>query len=248
MASPIGHGLAGILIYRRRDSRRPAATTPELRHRWAAMAGYVLLANLPDFDFFVGWLTTGHPNAYHHGASHSLFFAAAAAALVALTWKEPGGFWSGWKVYFIVIGSHALIDLFTGAELGLHTSGGVPLLAPLTSLSFTSPVTLFIGPDHAEFRDLFAAHNWIGSAFDLIPFGLVAGALFLFGSPGIPEFLDRRQPVPASLVARRREANSSTRGIGEEDRQRASGQAGIEILGSPSWGGRCAGGAAGGGS
>lgn len=207
------------------------------------MAGYALLANLPDFDFLVGWLISGHPNVYHHGTSHGLLFIAAAAALVALTWKEQGGFWSGWKVYSIVIGSHALIDLFTGTELGLHASGGVPLLAPLTRLTFTSPVTLFIGPDHAEFQNLFAPHNWLCSAFDLIPFGLVALALFLFSSPGIPEFLNRRQLVLVSATARRRKANSAVRGIGEENRERASGQMGIEIVGSPSWEGRCAGGA-----
>lgn len=246
MASPIGHTLAGILIYCWRDSRRPSATTPGLSQRCMAMAGYALLANLPDFDFVVGWLTTGHPNAYHHGASHGLFFMAAAAALVALTWREPGGFWNSWKVYSIVIGSHALIDLFTGTELGLHASRGVPLLAPLMRLTFTSPVTLFIGPDHAELRDLFAPHNWLCSAFDLIPFGLVALALFLFSSPGIPEFLNRRQLVLVSRTAGSRKANSSVRCLREENRAWASGQMDIEIISSPSWEGQCAGGAVGG--
>ncbi len=246
MASPIGHGLAGILIYCWRDSRRPSATTPGFRQRGMAMAGYMVLANLPDFDFVVGWMITRHPNAYHHGTSHGLLFMAAAAALVALTWKEPSGFWSSWKVYSIVIGSHALIDLFTGTELGLHTSGGVPLLAPLTRLTFTSPVTLFIGPDHAEFRDLFAPHNWLCSAFDLIPFGLVALALFLFSSPGIPESLNRRELVPVSRTVRRRKANSSVCRIGEEDRERALGEMAIEIGGSPSWEGQSVEGAVGG--
>lgn len=246
MASPIGHTLAGILIYCWRDSRRPSATTPGFSRRCMAMAGYALLANLPDLDFVVGWMITGHPNTYHHGTSHGLLFMAAAAALVALTWRKPGGFWSSWKVYSIVIGSHALIDLFTGTELGLHASRGVPLLAPLMSVPFTSPVTLFIGPDHGELQDLFGPHNWLCSVSDLVPFGLVALALFFFSYPGILESLNRRQLVLVSRTARGRKANSSVRRIREENRERASGQMAVEIVGSPSWEGQCAGGAVGG--
>jgi len=63
MPSPIGHSLAGYAIY--------SGTVKCKANNWKIVLLYVLVANLPDFDFIPGFLMDT-PNEFHRGLSHSI--------------------------------------------------------------------------------------------------------------------------------------------------------------------------------
>jgi len=67
MSSPIGHSLAGLMIYR-------VVHGPTSGMAWGQLALCVFAANAADLDFVPGFLS-GDPNRYHHGISHSIGFA-----------------------------------------------------------------------------------------------------------------------------------------------------------------------------
>ena len=84
MPLPVGHSLAGYLIYL-------GAERDTSLYRWKLILLYVFAANLPDLDILPGFLM-GLPNRYHHGISHSLGFAILAGMVVILykLWRGEG--------------------------------------------------------------------------------------------------------------------------------------------------------------
>ncbi len=135
---------------------------------------FVFLANLPDADFILGWLTTGDPNTYHHGWTHSFAVAAGAAVVTAVAIRIFPGFAANVLWYFAAIGSHLLIDFFTGPALGMQQRAfGMPLLWPFSSAAFQAPITLIVGPKHHAVDHLLSLHNWVWGAYEMMIFGLL---------------------------------------------------------------------------
>lgn len=178
MASPIGHSLAGASIYALGPGRHhlepPLTNGKHLRK----LALFVVLANLPDCDFIFGWISSGEPNIFHRQWTHSFFFVAISALIVARIWKIYPSLWATWGIYFSVIGSHLVIDFFTGPELGMITRYGQPLLWPATKLAFSSPLALVVGPEHKGLQELFSIHNILAACYEFLIFGLPALLIF----------------------------------------------------------------------
>jgi len=138
MAS-IGHVAVGMAVARAYD--------PARKPRWHSMALWSALALLPDIDVigFLRGLPYGAPWG-HRGATHSLTFAFAGAAVVAL-----GARWRGrpfvrtFGFASIVLASHGLLDAMTDGGLG------AALFWPFTLTRYFAPwrpITVApIGPD-----------------------------------------------------------------------------------------------------
>jgi len=121
-----------------RTTSEPApsqTSTLSLLRRYWAVAGFALLAMLPDADVLLVALGTNDGGAAgHRGASHSLFFAAAVGVLVGLIARRLGA--RGLRtavIAAIAVASHGLLDAV--GEGGR----GIPLLWPFCEQRFMSP-------------------------------------------------------------------------------------------------------------
>jgi membrane-bound metal-dependent hydrolase YbcI (DUF457 family) len=173
MPSPVGHGLAGLVLgalFAPAGSRRGAR----------AMAGLALGASLaPDLDFIPG-LLLDDPGRYHHGASHGI----GAAALAAVT---------GWALArlaprvglappraALVAGLAVLVHVLLDA-LAVDTSVpyGVMLWWPLDTRYVISPWTPFLDIQREQthtaafFQTLANWHNVRAMLIEAIVFGPV---------------------------------------------------------------------------
>lgn len=176
MASPVGHSLAGLAVY--------LAATPRDRLGWALwrnwrrIAVFMVLANLPDLDFAIGFFVWGDAERIHGGVTHGLPVAAAIAAVLALGF--PGGMSRGrsFLVYLAAIASHGLIDLFTSFHgVGLVPTYGVSILAPLSDAKVVLPVSLFFGVSHGSLAKLLSLHNVSVVLYEILVFGTLLGVL-----------------------------------------------------------------------
>lgn len=139
MAGPLGHSLAGVLIY------QTAGERARIDGRTAAIL-CVVAAVAPDLDFLPG-LWVGMPALYHQGISHSFLFALVVSLALAVGFGRAGRAWPRlWSVLFLAYTSHLVIDLF-GPDA--RPPYGVPLLWPLSDHAFLAPVKLFLGFHHA---------------------------------------------------------------------------------------------------
>jgi inner membrane protein len=139
MATPVGHSLAGYLVFSWSDERRGPR-----RLRWLLL--YVCLANAADLDFLPG-LLLGRPSLYHQGVSHSLGFALAVGLAVAGVCRHWGkSFAAILALSCTAYVSHLAIDV-----LGSDTRPpyGIPILWPLSGAYYISPVPVFWGVHHA---------------------------------------------------------------------------------------------------
>lgn len=134
MALPIIHSTAGFLVHRL-DRRRSG---------WAGSAralAFVIIGNLPDVDFLVGF-ALGRPGAFHRGISHTVL-AALVFGLVAGTFVWRRG-WDGWWPAVLLCvaayGSHLLVDAFTIDQRG---PAGAQFFWPISHAYYISPVTIF---------------------------------------------------------------------------------------------------------
>jgi inner membrane protein len=134
MPLPVGHSLAGYLIY------LGAERDVSLR-RWKTILLYILAANLPDLDILPGFLV-GLPNLYHHGISHSLGLAILAGLVVLFYrgWREKSGLFRAFGITSGLYLSHVLLD-----SLIVDTTApfGVQLLWPLSNRYIISPLLIF---------------------------------------------------------------------------------------------------------
>jgi inner membrane protein len=157
MATPIGHSLAGYVIYRFRvrhgQNRRPALLLLAL-----------LMANAPDLDFLPGILV-GAPAAYHQGLSHS--FALALIASVVVTAVLGTAFRTPARPVFVLgllcYSSHLVIDLF-GPDR--RPPFGIPLFWPVSHLTFLSPVQVFLGAHHVNTTSA-STSEWVTAVLTL---------------------------------------------------------------------------------
>ncbi|MFC1683806.1 metal-dependent hydrolase [Candidatus Zixiibacteriota bacterium] len=134
MPLPVGHSLAGYLIY------LGAERDVSLR-RWKIILLYVIAANLPDLDILPGFLV-GLPNLYHHGISHSLGLAILMGLVVLLyrAWQRKRDLLRVFGIAFGLYLSHVLLDcLITDTTAPF----GVQLLWPLSNRYVISPLLIF---------------------------------------------------------------------------------------------------------
>ncbi len=172
MASPIAHSFAGFwtfLVFAKQLQIRLAA---QWRQYLPQLGVLVLLANLPDFDFPISVALLGN-DSLHHKFTHSLTIAILISLTLSCAWRIVPGFWRSAILYFAAYGSHLLIDLFTGTEIGWTNSGfGIPLFWPLTK-NYSSPLILIFGVRHKDFRALFSIDNAWSSVYELLTFGVI---------------------------------------------------------------------------
>ncbi len=114
MASVFSHAVAGLAI-------GAAFWQPETPARvWVLGA---VLAAAPDLDAIGFRFGIAYGDVLgHRGLTHSLPFAAALAALVAVIAWSPGSPIGGlrlWLYFFLAIGSHGVLDAFTNGGLGV---------------------------------------------------------------------------------------------------------------------------------
>jgi inner membrane protein len=142
MATPVGHGLAGLSLF------LLAIQSFRGRRRATLLLLVVVFALLPDFDFIPGILI-GQPAAYHHGISHSLgagIVAALLGAWIARRWW-PAQTGLVFLLLFAAYSSHLLFDFF-GTDS--RPPYGIPLFWPLSSAPYLSPIPLFTGVRHVR--------------------------------------------------------------------------------------------------
>jgi inner membrane protein len=135
------------------------------------------LALAPDLDFLPG-LLVGRPALYHHGVSHSLGFALAAALAAALLLRFEG--WSRREVFllaFLSYLSHLLLDL-VGPDG--RPPYGIPVFWPLSPTFLHSPVTLLLGVRHAPTTDA-SVLEWAAGIFQWVNLLAIAVELVLVG-------------------------------------------------------------------
>lgn len=167
MASPVGHSLIGCAVYLWWSGRRTRShLAPPLRPAWMP-ALFIVLANLPDVDFFISWILTGNPNIQHFGWTHTLVFALIVSVSAGWILKLEPGPWASSLVVLAAVGSHTIIDFFTGPAWGWARTYGIPWLAPLTMEKLFSPLTLFVGPRHKNLDQLLSLHNVLWAVYEL---------------------------------------------------------------------------------
>lgn len=143
MATPLGHGLAGIVVLILADRDRP-------RQSAYPFLLVVCFAVAPDLDVLPG-LLRGTPALFHQGISHSFGFAIAAGLIGAGLFHIKG--WSAFNGFLLAscaYASHLFLDLL-GPDKRLPY--GIPLLWPLSSRPFLSPIALLPGMHHVRTTD-----------------------------------------------------------------------------------------------
>jgi inner membrane protein len=155
MPSPVGHSLAGFIIYQIAPGIQGMA-------RWQVIALYLFAANAPDLDFVPG-LVLGDPNRFHHGFSHGIGCAVLFAIFVSLLlqMREKKGLCRNFLVFIALYLSHLTLDYLstdTGAPYG------VPFFWPVSNAYYIAPFVLFSDIHRSNsttnfFSSLFSSHN-----------------------------------------------------------------------------------------
>ncbi len=141
MATPIGHGLLGVVVYLLGTQRTGS-------DRWVPLLTLTLFAAVaPDLDFLPG-LLVGKPALYHQGISHSLIFAVFAAALCAIFPRRTKVSRAAlFGLVFFAYVSHLFLDFF-GPDT--RPPYGIPIFWPVNDVYFQSPVIVLPGVWHAR--------------------------------------------------------------------------------------------------
>lgn len=171
MSSSVGHALCGICCL---SLARGTVREVNFLRGWHWIAGFALLANLPDLDLLVGYFGAGNLHRFHSGASHSLLAAVVAAALVSLILTAPLRR-RAFPWLLLVVASHPLIDLFVGRQPGWTQSYGVMLFWPFSADRVRMSWSLFYGIDHMEWDAFASLHN----------LGVVFSEVVVFGTPAL---------------------------------------------------------------
>lgn len=158
MATPIGHGLAGLTVGVAGGKR-------------TVLTGYAILGAVaglaPDLDFVPG-LIVGETGRFHQGPTHSIAAALCAGALVWLLVPSA----HRWRASIVATGSylsHLALDLLTYDPTPPR---GIGLLWPFVEESIHSPVTLLPRVLHSVVSP-FNLHNVYVAALEVAAVGLV---------------------------------------------------------------------------
>ena len=170
MCTPIGHVLAGAVVYRGGSGKR-------IHPPWFFF--FILLcANIPDVDFLFGFVT-GNPNLYHHAWTHSLTFCAGAGVLAALGSRLFSGN-QPLRMGLLTSGavlSHLVLDYFTVDQ---NPPFGIKLFWPFTGNYYISSVPVFqdvyrVSTNSGFFESLICRHNGVTLLIEIA----IIGSLFV---------------------------------------------------------------------
>ena len=174
MATPIGHGLAGYLVYRgscgdRREDKR------------TLLYLCLFMSIAPDLDFLPG-IFLGQPALYHQGISHSLGFAFLASFGLALLYSRRRTLLADWGRFFMAYSSHLIMDFFAPDGRPPY---GLALFWPISGNHYLAPFPLFWGVHHVGETSA-STTEWVISLFNLhnlgamgVEIGLLLMVIFL---------------------------------------------------------------------
>jgi len=166
MPSPVGHSIIAFTFYRL--SARP----PEPLG-WRKLALYLFAANAPDLDFIPG-LLIGQPDRFHHGAGHSVGFAALFALVFGLLSHvmKIDSVQSSSPILFGLYLSHLGLDCFS---IDTAAPYGMTLFWPVSHAYYKAAIGVL--PDIRRcnssnyfFASLFSAHNLRSVCLELLIF------------------------------------------------------------------------------
>jgi membrane-bound metal-dependent hydrolase YbcI (DUF457 family) len=128
MASPVGHGLLGLLVSGK-------FSVQELREEWRYILVCLFCALAPDLDILPGMMV-GQSNLFHHGISHSVGFALIFALALNLAYFRRRASFRGFAIFFALYCSHLFLDY-----IAIDTSYpyGSPFLWPLSDAYYLAP-------------------------------------------------------------------------------------------------------------
>lgn len=164
MPSPIGHSLAGCAIY--------AGTNDNYTISWKTLFLYILVANLPDFDFIPGFLL-GAPNSFHRGVSHSLGFAFLFGIVLGLLVARnttTRRFFKNMIIFSGLYFSHIFLDLFS---MDTSIPIGEKLFWPVSNEYFSAPFHFFldikrkVSSNYEFITTLFSFHNFLAILIEI---------------------------------------------------------------------------------
>jgi len=175
MPSPIGHSLAGCAIY--------VGTVKDNNNNWKLLFLYILIANLPDFDFIPGFIL-GTPNRFHHGISHSIGFACiigTALSLIVSTKASKRFYLTNVLIVAGLYFSHIFLDFFSMDTLPPF---GEKLLWPINGEYYISSFKLFFDirrdiSSNSEFiLTLFNFHNVFAMTLEICVLLPIVGLIY----------------------------------------------------------------------
>jgi membrane-bound metal-dependent hydrolase YbcI (DUF457 family) len=139
MALPIAHAAAGYLVHR--AARRHSGPSRSSTGAWGRAAVFMIIGNLPDFDFLIGF-ALGRPGLVHRGFSHTLLAAAlfGVAAGAFTSWRGRERFTPAALAFGAAYASHILLDWMTGDT---RPPLGGQFLWPFSDAYSMAPVTIF---------------------------------------------------------------------------------------------------------
>jgi len=196
MASPIAHSFAGFWTFLVLVRQCRIRIVEQWRQYLPQFVVLVLLACLPDVDFLMelGFRATE----LHRGFTHSLPVAILISLAFSCAWRIAPGFWRSAILYFTAYGSHLLIDLCTGTQIGWTKSGsGVPLLWPWPK-NFSSPLILIPGVRHQSFSALFSIDNVWSCTYELLTFGAITVVALILWTHILKSKTNRPAPQAAA--------------------------------------------------
>ncbi|RTZ91451.1 MAG: hypothetical protein DSY91_05025 [Deltaproteobacteria bacterium] len=156
MPTPIAHSIVSLTLSNGKQERGSLL-------KWAAF--WVVLGNFADLDFIPGILM-GEPGRFHHGVTHTIFFA---VILAAGAYRLYPVLFKGRKVHFWVFlsvtASHLFLDCLT---LDTVAPFGLPLLWPFSHTYFRFPFSLFLNVNRAmDLNVLFTWHNLLAISLEI---------------------------------------------------------------------------------
>lgn len=167
MPSTIGHALSGVACLL--AGLRHGGNRARFGLNWRQVAGFALIANIPDVDFLLGYLIAGNFHLFHGGFTHSLSFVVVCSLLISIVWKRRH-WWRTWPLIALAMALHLVMDMLCGPMLGNSLSYGVPLLWPIIDERIRMPFSVFLGIEHATQEALFGLHNVLAMAIEVALF------------------------------------------------------------------------------
>ncbi len=153
MPTPIGHSLAGYLIFTVQNDQKNQL-------KWMDLTFAVIVANVPDLDIIPGMLV-GDPNKFHHGITHSIGFAVILGLLAGILFflKKRRNFLPYFSLFFFCYSSHLVLDY-----LAVDTKApfGEQLFWPISQIYVLSPIAIFSDVHKASESSIFlqSLFNW----------------------------------------------------------------------------------------
>ncbi len=176
MCSPVGHSLAGAIIYVAFNKDKL-----DIRRNWKGYLTYMFVANAPDLDVIPGMLK-GDINLYHHQITHTLFFAVLFVLGVYMFYRLKGekADFSVLLAFFLLYLSHLVLDYFA---VDTRPPYGEELFWPFSENYYISPVTPFL--DIVRGKTLWSAvnaHNFLAMTTEVAVFGPILLLLLRYGN------------------------------------------------------------------